>query len=40
VVDGGAWRVSGADMGGYRYPDFLLSGDNVTGVKSGRKAKL
>ncbi|KAM0712955.1 hypothetical protein Q7P35_000406 [Cladosporium inversicolor] len=40
VVDGGAWRVQGADMGGYRYPDFLLSGDVVSGVKTGRKAKL
>lgn len=40
VVDGGAWRVSGADMGGYQYPDFLLGGDVVSGVKGGKKSKL
>jgi len=40
VVDGGAWRVAGGDMGGYQYPDFLLSGDMVSGVKGGRKSKL
>lgn len=40
IVDGGSWRVSGADMGGYEYPDFLTSGDAVSGVKGGKKAKL
>jgi len=42
VVDGGQWRVSGASEGGsgWTYPDFLLSGDEVTGVKSGRRSKL
>lgn len=40
VVDGGQWRVSSADMGGFQYPDFLLMGGEVTGVKSGRKAKM
>jgi len=37
VVDGGQWRVGGADMGGWEYPDFLTSGGQVEGVKSGRK---
>ncbi len=41
VVDGGQWRVSGASDGGaFKYPDFLMSGDEVTGVKSGRRNKL
>jgi 2,4-dienoyl-CoA reductase [(3E)-enoyl-CoA-producing], peroxisomal len=40
VVDGGQWRVSGGNMGGFQYPDFLLSGDAVTGVKRGQRAKL
>lgn len=39
VVDGGAWRTSGNSMGSWTYPDFLLSGEEVTGVKSGRKEK-
>lgn len=42
VVDGGAWRVKGAGTpgGGWEYPDFLLSGKAVEGVKGGKKAKL
>ncbi|KAL2424418.1 Peroxisomal 2,4-dienoyl-CoA reductase SPS19 [(3E)-enoyl-CoA-producing] [Exophiala dermatitidis] len=49
VVDGGAWRTSGAADGpgrGFEYPDFLLSGQQVSGVKGlktkkdGDKAKL
>ncbi|GIZ45240.1 hypothetical protein CKM354_000841800 [Cercospora kikuchii] len=41
VVDGGQWRVSGATEGkGFEYPDFLLSGAPVEGVKSGRKSKM
>jgi peroxisomal 2,4-dienoyl-CoA reductase len=41
VVDGGAWRTSGAsESKGWKYPDFLLSGAPVEGVKSGRKSKL
>ena len=41
VVDGGQWRTSGAGMGGgWEYPDFLLSGDQITGVKSGRRCKM
>jgi len=40
VVDGGAWRTSGsAGEGSWRYPDFLLSGAEVEGVKTGRKEK-
>lgn len=41
VVDGGAWRTS--MMGGagkFQYPDFLLSGDLVTGVQGGKKSKI
>ncbi|KAL2415363.1 hypothetical protein ABEF91_005113 [Exophiala dermatitidis] len=41
VVDGGAWRTSGAADGpgrGFEYPDFLLSGQQVSGVK-GLKTK-
>lgn len=40
VVDGGQWKVGGADTGGYQYPDFLTSGAAVSGVKGGKKAKL
>ncbi|KAF2215267.1 hypothetical protein CERZMDRAFT_35971 [Cercospora zeae-maydis SCOH1-5] len=41
VVDGGQWRTSGATEGkGFEYPDFLLSGQPVDGVKSGRKSKM
>lgn len=46
VVDGGAWRTSRVGGGGegvaFRYPDFLLSGGVVEGVKGvkGEKAKL
>ena len=41
VVDGGAWRTGTIGLGGaFQYPDFLLSGDSVTGVVSGRKSKL
>ncbi|EME84160.1 uncharacterized protein MYCFIDRAFT_163004 [Pseudocercospora fijiensis CIRAD86] len=41
VVDGGQWRTSGVGEGkSWQYPDFLLSGNNVEGVKSGRRAKL
>jgi len=40
VVDGGAWRTS--NLGGsesFKYPDFLLGGAGITGVKGGRKDK-
>ncbi|KAF2766068.1 NAD(P)-binding protein [Teratosphaeria nubilosa] len=41
IVDGGEWRTSGAAMGGsFPYPEFFMSGAEVTGVKTGRKAKL
>lgn len=40
VVDGGAWRTSNSDMGGFEYPDFILSGDTVSGVGGMKKAKL
>ncbi|RMZ83868.1 hypothetical protein DV737_g1483, partial [Chaetothyriales sp. CBS 132003] len=40
VVDGGAWRVSGAGGGsGFEYPDFLLSGAEVTGVGGAKKTQ-
>ena len=40
VVDGGAWRLQRADPGmGFAYPDFLLGGDVVTGVKGTKKEK-
>ncbi|KAF2481691.1 hypothetical protein BDY17DRAFT_299468 [Neohortaea acidophila] len=41
VVDGGQWRTnSSGDEGFSKYPDFILSGEEVTGVKSGRRSKL
>ena len=40
VVDGGQWRISGAsESKDCPYPDFLLSGASVEGVKSGRRAE-
>ena len=39
VVDGGAWHTAGFS-GGFEYPDFLLSGEPVTGVAGGKKSKL
>lgn len=38
-VDGGAWHTSGISSG-FAYPDFLLSGEPVTGVGGGKKSKL
>lgn len=41
VVDGAAWRTHGANPGsGFKYPDFLLGDEVVTGVKGGKKSKL
>ncbi|KIX09004.1 uncharacterized protein Z518_00082 [Rhinocladiella mackenziei CBS 650.93] len=43
VVDGGAWRTGGVAPGSdFEYPDFLLSGKEVTGVSGSKKrsAKL
>ncbi|KAK7902610.1 peroxisomal 2 4-dienoyl-CoA reductase sps19 [Exophiala xenobiotica] len=38
VVDGGAWRTSGGSPGGdFTYPDFILSGAEVTGVGGGKR---
>jgi 2,4-dienoyl-CoA reductase [(3E)-enoyl-CoA-producing], peroxisomal len=42
VVDGGAWRMTNAGGGGgtgFQYPDFLLSGSLVEGVKGMKKDK-
>jgi peroxisomal 2,4-dienoyl-CoA reductase len=40
-VDGAAWRTHGANPGsGFKYPDFLLADEVVTGVKGGKKSKL
>lgn len=40
VVDGAAWRAQTPNMGGFKYPDFLLGDEVVTGVKGGKKSKL
>ncbi|KAH7115022.1 peroxisomal 2,4-dienoyl-CoA reductase-like protein SPS19 [Dendryphion nanum] len=40
VVDGGQWRTSGFSAGQFPYPEFLLSGETVTGVSGGKKSKL
>lgn len=41
VVDGGQWRTAGAsESAAWAYPDFLLSGAVVEGVKSGKRSKL
>ncbi|KAF2719437.1 oxidoreductase [Polychaeton citri CBS 116435] len=41
VVDGGQWRVAGPNMDDkWPYPTFLLSGDAISGVAGGKKAKL
>lgn len=42
AVDGGAWHRSGSSNPGsdWEYPDFILSGAEVQGVKGGRKQKL
>ncbi|KAK3058655.1 peroxisomal 2 4-dienoyl-CoA reductase sps19 [Extremus antarcticus] len=42
VIDGGQWRTSGASdgRGGWQYPDFLMSGEAVSGVKDARKSKM
>jgi 2,4-dienoyl-CoA reductase [(3E)-enoyl-CoA-producing], peroxisomal len=40
VVDGGAWRVNISRPGkGFQYPDFLLSGETITGVAGVKKQK-
>jgi len=41
VVDGGSWHMGmQPGKGNFVYPDFLLTDEEVKGVKSGRKAKL
>lgn len=40
VVDGGAWRTQNGPGATFPYPDFLLSGAEVTGVTGGKKSKL
>lgn len=41
VVDGASWRLhSGSPGGDWEYPDFLLSGAQVEGVKGGKTSKL
>lgn len=38
VVDGGAWHMGAGSPGGdFQYPDFLLSGEEVTGVAGMKK---
>ena len=40
VVDGGHWRMGSSGSGsGARYPEFLMSGEEITGVKGGKKVK-
>ena len=40
VVDGGYWRMgSFGSVSGARYPEFLMSGEEITGVKGGKKVK-
>ena len=40
LVDGAAWRTGLGPGGGFKYPDFLLSDEVVTGVKGGKRSKL
>ena len=40
VVDGGQWRMAGRGPQVVPYPEFLLGNGEVTGVKTGRRAKL
>lgn len=41
VVDGAAWRTSSANAGGgFEYPDFLLEGKTISGVKGMKQSKL
>lgn len=41
LVDGAAWRTALSNPGsGFKYPDFLLSDEPVSGVKAAKKSKL
>ena len=39
VVDGGAWHIGMGPGGDFDYPDFLLSGAEVSGVGGSKKRK-
>ena len=40
VVDGGAWRAKSGNPGGaFGYPDFLVEGGVISGVKGMKKEK-
>jgi len=39
VVDGGAWHIGSGPGSDFDYPDFILSGADVTGVGGSRKRK-
>jgi hypothetical protein len=41
IVDGGAWRTSGGQVGsGYPYPEFLLANQETDGASRKGNAKL
>jgi 2,4-dienoyl-CoA reductase [(3E)-enoyl-CoA-producing], peroxisomal len=41
VVDGASWRMGyGPGSSDFEYPDFLLSGEEVSGVSGGKKSRL
>lgn len=41
TVDGAAWRTQSSNPGAdFKYPDFLLSDEIVSGVKGAKKSKL
>lgn len=41
VVDGASWRTGLSNAGGgFQYPDFLLEGETVSGVKGMKQSKL
>jgi 2,4-dienoyl-CoA reductase [(3E)-enoyl-CoA-producing], peroxisomal len=37
IVDGGSWRTGIGSGGDFPYPDFLLSGDEITGVGGSKR---
>lgn len=39
VVDGGAWRMGAGGIGGGGYPEYLVSGREVEGVKGGKRGR-
>jgi 2,4-dienoyl-CoA reductase [(3E)-enoyl-CoA-producing], peroxisomal len=40
IVDGGGWRTKVQPGGQFEYPNFLLSDEEVTGVKGQKQSKL